>query len=149
MQLWVYGPDGKLVDFRDGSQDSEGVNLTAAVLGEDDVLACQFQSPPQGQPYDDATVTATTVLSRKALPARGVTAPTYGQYLASSGLAARSGEPSLGNNWKSGHILFTSNTKTYDVAIIDAARPVGVSVGMGVPGAVGVGVPVGVVVGVG
>ena len=121
MQLWVYGPDGKLVDVSDGSQDSEGVNLTAAVPGEYDVLACQFQGPPQGQPYD-ATVTATTVVSRKALSARGVAAPTYAEYVAPAGLATRSGEPSIGNSWKSGHTLFTSNTKTYDVAFNDRAK---------------------------
>ena len=115
MQLWIYGPDTKFIDVSDGSQDSEGVNLTAAQPGTYDVLACQFQGPPQGQPYT-GTITATTVLPPSALAASGVVPPTYGEYVAPSGLATRAGEPSIGNNWKTGHTLFTANTSTYDVA---------------------------------
>ena len=121
MALYVYGPDTKLIDVSDGSQNSEGVTITAATPGTYDVLACQFQGPPQGQPYT-GTVSATTVLPNRALAATGVTAPTYQQYVAPAGMATSSGEPSIGNNWKTGHTLYTSNTKTYDVSFDDQAR---------------------------
>ena len=121
MALYVYGPDTKLVDVSDTSQTSEGVSITAALPGTYDVLACQFQGPPQGQAYT-GTVSATTVLPRKALTATGVTAPTYAQYVAPGGMATAAGEPSIGNSWKTGHTVFTSNTKTYDVSFNDQAR---------------------------
>jgi hypothetical protein len=114
MALHLFGPDGKLVASSDGSQASEGINLTDKAPGVYDVLVCAFQTGPTGQDYT-GTVTAQTVAPGAFPAAKGVTAPTYRQYEAPSGLSTDAGEPSIGSNWKSGNTLFTSNTNEYVV----------------------------------
>src|SRR3954454_14119266 len=107
MALHLYGPDGKQVAESDGSQASEGINITDKALGVYDVLVCAFQTGPAGQDYK-GTVTAQTLAPSSFTAAKGVTPPSYRQYLAPSGLATSAGEPSIGNNWKTGNTLYTS-----------------------------------------
>jgi hypothetical protein len=114
MALHLFGPDGKLVASSDGSQASEGINITDKAPGVYDVLVCAFQTGPTGQDYT-GTVSAQTIAAGTFPAAKGVAAPTYRQYLAPTGLATSAGEPSIGNNWKTGNTLFTSNTKEYVV----------------------------------
>jgi hypothetical protein len=114
MALHLFGPDGKQVAESDGSQASEGINITDKAPGVYDVLVCAFQTGPTGQDYT-GTVTAQTVAPGTFPAAKGVTPPTYRQYEAPAGLSTDAGEPSIGNNWKTGNTLFTSNTNEYVV----------------------------------
>jgi hypothetical protein len=120
MALYVYGPDGKLISASDGSQNSEGVNITLPKAGTYTAVVCAFQDPPQGQDYT-GTVTATTLLPSPFPAASGVTAPAYKQFETPAHSPDNAGEPSIGSNWKSGATLFTSNTDEYVVAFNDAA----------------------------
>jgi hypothetical protein len=110
----LFGPDGKLVASSDGSQGSEGINITDKAPGVYDALVCAFQTGPTGQDYT-GTVTAQTVAPAGFPAATGVTPPTYRQYIAPKGAATGAGEPSIGNNWKTGNTLFTANTEEYVV----------------------------------
>jgi hypothetical protein len=121
MALYLFGPDGKLVAASDGSQASEGINVTDRRAGIYTVLVCAFQNPPTGTPYT-GSVTAYTVTPAAFPRAHGVLAPTYAQFSAPKGTADDAGEPSIGNNWKSGHTLFTSNVHEYLVTFNDRAR---------------------------
>ena len=112
MALHLFGPDGKLVASSDGSQASEGINITDKAPGVYNALVCAFQTGPTGQDYT-GTVSAQTVAAGTFPAAKGVTPPSYRQYLAPSGVATSAGEPSIGNNWKTGNTLYTSNTKEY------------------------------------
>ncbi|MCU1589369.1 MAG: hypothetical protein JWP11_625 [Frankiales bacterium] len=114
MALHLYGPDGKQVAESDGSQASEGINLTDKAPGVYDVLVCAFQTGPTGQDYT-GTVTAQTLAPGTFPAAKGVTPPKFQQYEAPKGLATGAGEPSIGNNWKSGNTLFTAYTDEYVV----------------------------------
>jgi hypothetical protein len=114
LALHLFGPDGKLVASSDGSQASEGINLTDKAPGVYDVLVCAFQTGPTGQDYT-GTVTAQTVAPGSFPAAKGVTPPTYRQYVAPKGNATAAGEPSIGSNWKTGNTLFTANTDEYVV----------------------------------
>jgi hypothetical protein len=114
MALHLFGPDGKLVASSDGSQASEGINLTDKAPGVYDVLVCAFQTGPTGQDYT-GTVTAQTTAPGTFPAAKGVKAPTYRQYEAPQSISTDAGEPSIGNNWKTGKTLFTSNTNEYVV----------------------------------
>ncbi|MGZ6826175.1 MAG: sialidase family protein, partial [Mycobacteriales bacterium] len=121
LALHVFGPDGTEVGSSDGSQPSETVNLTDVKPGTYTALVCAFQSGPEGQAYT-GTVTALTKAPPRSAVAKGVTAPTYRQYTAPKALSTSAGEPSIGNSWKTGHTLFTSNTDEYDVAFDDARK---------------------------
>jgi hypothetical protein len=114
MALHLFGPDGKLVASSDGSQASEGINITDKAPGVYDALVCAFQTGPTGQDYT-GTVTAQTVATGTFPAAKGVTPPSYRQYEAPLGISTDAGEPSIGNNWKTGNTLFTSNTNEYVV----------------------------------
>jgi hypothetical protein len=120
MAMLVFGPDNKLVAASDGSQASEGINLTDRTGGIYTVLVCAFQNLPSGTDYRGA-VTAYTRAPSPFPKASGVTPPTYRQYLAPKGLSDNAGEPSIGNNWKTGATLFTSNTDLYKVDFNDKA----------------------------
>jgi hypothetical protein len=120
MALHVFGPDGTEVGSSDGSQPSETVTLTDVRSGTYTALTCAFQSGPEGQAYT-GTVTALTAAPPRTSVAKGVTAPMYHQFTAPKGAATGAGEPSVGNNWKTGHTVFTSNTSEYDVAFDDRA----------------------------
>ena len=118
LALHVFGPDGQLVATSDGSQPSEGINITDQAPGVYDVLVCAFQTGPTGQDYRGEVIAQTTL--PPAFPAaKGVTPPTYRQYEAPAGVAAESGEPSIGNSWKSGKTLYTSYTNEYVVDFDD------------------------------
>ncbi len=119
LALHLYGPDGNLVASSDGSQPSEGINITDLSPGTYDALVCAFQTGPTGQDYT-GTVTAETVLPPVFPAAKGVTPPTYRQYQAPMGKSTGAGEPSIGSNWKTGATLFTSYTDEYRVAFDDA-----------------------------
>ena len=121
LALYVYAPDGTLAGVSDGSQASEGVNLTEALPGTYAVVVCAFQNLPQGTKYT-GTVAAYTIAPSPFPAARGVKRATFAQFTAPSASATQAGEPSIGNDWKTGHTLFTANTQEYDVAFNDAAR---------------------------
>jgi hypothetical protein len=121
MALYLFGPDGKLVAVSDGSQASEGINVTDRRAGTYRVLVCSFQNLPQGTPYT-GSATAYTVVPGTYPRAKGVVAPTYAQFSAPKGKADNAGEPSIGSNWKSGNTLYTSNTDEYVVKFNDKAR---------------------------
>lgn len=121
LALHLFGPDGKLVASSDGSQYSEGINVTDKAPGVYNVLVCAFQTGPTGQDYT-ATISAQTVKPPPFPAAKGVTAPTYHQFEAPKGVAASAGEPSIGSNWKSGNTLFTAYTDEYVVKFDDAKR---------------------------
>ncbi len=118
LALHVFGPDGKLVASSDGSQLSEGINVTDRTGGTYNVLVCAFQNTPKGTPYV-GTATAYVVTPALFPKAKGVVAPTYRQYTAPKTESTNAGEPSIGNNWKTGNTLFTSNTDEYVVAFDD------------------------------
>ncbi len=121
MALYLYGPDGKLIDASDGSQTEELVSLTLPKPGVYTALVCAFQDPPQGQDYT-GTITATTLLPAKLPKATNVVAPTYNQ-LEPPGLSDESsGEPSIGNSWKTGATFFTAGTTEYKVDFDDAKK---------------------------
>lgn len=117
MAMYLFGPDGELVAAADGSQDSEGINVTNRVPGTYDVLVCSFQNPPTGTPYT-GTATAYVVKPRKVASSDAKPA-TYHQFSAPAGVADNAGEPSIGSNWVSGNTLFTSNTEEYVVNFDD------------------------------
>src|SRR3954471_24672657 len=81
MALHLYGPDGKLGASSDGSQASEGINITDKAPGVYNALVCAFQTGPAGQDYT-GTVIAQTVAAGTFPKAKNVTPPTYRQYLA-------------------------------------------------------------------
>jgi hypothetical protein len=118
LAMHLFGPDGKLVASSDGSQASEGINVTDRTGGVYTVLVCSFQNPPSGTPYT-GSVTAYTVVPASFPKAKGVVAPTYRQFSAPKGVSTDAGEPSIGANWKSGNTLFTSNTHEYVVKFDD------------------------------
>jgi hypothetical protein len=120
MRLDLFGPDNKLVASSDGSQFSEGINLTSAIPGLYTMNVCAFQTVA-GQNFI-GRVTAST-LQHAAFPSAmaSIKPPTYKQLSAPKGVSRDAGEPSIGNNWKTGHTFFTSNTHEYDVAFNDKA----------------------------
>jgi hypothetical protein len=121
MALNIYGPNGKLVASSDGSQASEGINVTDRVGGVYNVLVCSFQNPPTGTDYS-GSATAYTVVPGSFPKALNVVAPTYLQFTAPKAVSTSAGEPSIGSNWKTGATLFTSNTNEYLVAFNDRAK---------------------------
>jgi LPXTG-motif cell wall-anchored protein len=118
LRLDLFGPDGKLVASSDSSQEQEGINVTAPVGGKYKMVVCAFQDGPDGQPYT-GSVTASLLRPPPKHLASGTTAPRYAQYLAPKGKSDDAGEPSIGNNWKSGNTLFTSYTHEYAVHFKD------------------------------
>ena len=118
LALHVFGPDGELVASSDGSQYSEGINVTDQAPGVYDVLVCAFQTLPQGQDYT-ATISASTI-EPPDFPASREAPPTYRQYQAPAGVATSAGEPSIGSSWVSDKTLFTAYTDEYVVDFDDA-----------------------------
>ena len=120
LALTLYGPDGKLVAASDGSQPSEGINVTDRVSGLYTMVICSFQNLPTGTDFN-GKVTAMAVKPAPFPQAKGVVPPTYRQYQAPKGVSTDAGEPSIGNNWKTGATLFTSYTNLYKVDFDDKA----------------------------
>ena len=118
MRLDLYGPDHKLVASSDSSQEQEGINVTAPVGGKYTMVVCAFQTGPDGQDYT-GSVTASLLRPPPHPQTTKVVAPRYVQYLAPKGVSDDAGEPSIGNNWKTGHTLFTSYTHEYVVKFKD------------------------------
>jgi len=114
LRMDLFGPDGKLVASSDGSQTSEGISVTAPVGGTYNMVVCAFQTTPTGQDYT-GSVTASLLRPPASKPAVGVKAPSYRQYEAPKGVAEGAGEPSIGNNWKTGNTLYTAGTDEYKV----------------------------------
>ena len=115
LRMDLFGPDGNLVGSSDSSQTSEGVSVTAPVGGIYDMVVCAFQTTPDGQDYT-GTVTASLLKPPPAPQASGVKAPRFRQFEAPKGKAKDAGEPSIGNDWKTGRTLFTAYTEEYRVA---------------------------------
>ncbi len=113
MRMDLFGPDGKLVASSDGSQTSEGVSLTAPIGGVYDMVVCAFQTTPAGQDYT-GSVTA-SVLRPPATSVSTHKPATFRQYEAPKGVSDDAGEPSIGNNWKTGATFFTSYVNEYRV----------------------------------
>src|SRR3954454_23331595 len=108
----------KLVAWADSSHEQEGINVTAPVGGKYKMVVCAFQDSPGGQDYT-GTVSASLLRPPPHPQATNVTAPKFVQYLAPKGKSDDAGEPSIGNNWKSGNTLFTSYTNEYVVHFKD------------------------------
>jgi LPXTG-motif cell wall-anchored protein len=121
LRLDLFGPDGKLVASSDGSQTSEGISVTSPTGGTYDMVVCAFQTTPNGQDYT-GSVTASLLNPPPSRPATRVTAPTYHQFEAPKGVSDDAGEPSIGNNWKSGNTFFTSYTNEYRVGFNTAKK---------------------------
>jgi hypothetical protein len=120
MRLDLFGPDGKLVSSSDSSQFQESINLSNAVPGTYSMHVCAFQTGPNGQDYT-GLVRASVLKPAATKIAQHVVKPTYKQFEAPTGVSTDAGEPSIGNNWKTGHTFYTSNTHEYDVAFNDKA----------------------------
>src|SRR3954449_1826233 len=118
LRMDLFGPDGKLVASSDSSQEQEGINVTAPVGGKYKMVVCAFQDSPGGQDYT-GTVSASLLRPPPHPQATNVTAPRFVQYLAPKGKSDDAGEPSIGNNWKSGNTRFTSYTHEYLVHFKD------------------------------
>ena len=114
LRMDLYGPDGKLVASSDSSQTSEGISVTAPIGGIYDMVVCAFQTTVNGQDYQ-GSVTASLLRPPPSAEAVNVKAPTYQAFEAPKSAATDAGEPSIGNNWKSGKTLFTSYTGEYTV----------------------------------
>jgi hypothetical protein len=121
MRLDLFGPNGKLVASSDGSQTSEGISVTAPIGGVYDMVVCAFQTGPNGQAYT-GSVTASLLRPPPSRTASGVRAPAYHQFEAPKSKSNDAGEPSIGNNWKSGNTFFTSNTHEYRVDFNDKKK---------------------------
>jgi hypothetical protein len=121
MRLDLFGPDGKLVASSDSSQFQESINLSDAIPGKYSMHICAFQTGPTGQ--NITGLVRASVIRPAATPLAGssVKAPTYKQFEAPKGVSTDAGEPSIGNNWKTDHTFFTSNTHEYDVKFNDTA----------------------------
>src|SRR3954463_10003827 len=118
LRLDLFGPDGKLVASSDSSQEQEGINVTAPVGGKYKMVVCAFQTGAEGQDYT-GSVTASLLRPPPHPQATNVTTPRFQQYLAPKGVSDDAGEPSIGNNWKTGTTLFTSYTHEYAVHFKD------------------------------
>src|SRR3954451_21742034 len=118
LRLDLFGPDGKLVASSDSSQEQEGINVTAPVGGKYKMVVCAFQTGAEGQDYT-GSVTASLLRPPPHPQATNVTTPRFQQYLAPKGVSDDAGEPTIGNNWKTGTTLFTSYTHEYAVHLKD------------------------------
>lgn len=111
-KLVVLGPDGQSVGEADSSSNSETAVVTDVRNGNYTAIAC---------PYNNVKPTAYTgsvkvVVSKPNVAvAKGVKAPTYHEYYAPKSINGGAGEPSIGNNWKTGNTLFQNGTETYKV----------------------------------
>jgi hypothetical protein len=77
-------------------------------------------------PLGDSIAAAIELTPKPVAAAPGTgTPPSYASYQppAGSGLGTTAGEPSIGANWKSGKVMFQSNTQTLRVSFNDSARP--------------------------
>jgi hypothetical protein len=117
--LYVFDAEGNLVSSAASSSDPE-VALMPALSGTYTVRVVPYA--PLGDSFK-----ASVELTPKPAPATpsSVTPPGYATYQppAASGLGATAGEPSIGANWKTGKVLFQSNTQTLQVAFNDAVKP--------------------------
>ncbi|MGZ3181903.1 MAG: CARDB domain-containing protein [Telluria sp.] len=117
--LYVLDEGGNVVSSSASSSDPEVAVLPAAT-GTYTVRVVPFA------PLGDS-VTATIALTTKpvaATPGSG-TPPAYSLYQppAGSSMGTAAGEPSIGSNWKSGKVMFQSNTETLRITFDDAFKP--------------------------
>ncbi|MDX6274523.1 MAG: hypothetical protein QOJ92_1733, partial [Frankiales bacterium] len=112
-KLVVIGPDGQPVGEADSSSTTETAVVTDVRNGNYTAIAC---------PYNNVKPTAYTgtvkvIVSKPNISAaKGVKAPSYHQYYAPKSINGGAGEPSIGNNWKTGATMFQNGTETYKVA---------------------------------
>jgi len=117
--VYVLDAAGNVVGTAASSADPEQVVLPPN-SGDYTVRVVPFA--PAGQSYNATATLATT----PANPAPGTdTPPAFADYAAPSTLpdADNAGEPSIGNNWKSGATLYQSSLSTYRVAFDDSTSP--------------------------
>jgi hypothetical protein len=113
-KLIVIGPDGNSVGEADSSASSETAVVTDVRNGNYTAIACPYNNTNPAAKY---TGTVTVVVSKPNVSvAKRVKAPTYHQYYAPKSINGGAGEPSIGNNWKTGATLFQNGTETYKVA---------------------------------
>jgi hypothetical protein len=118
--LYVLDEAGNVVGSAASSSDPE-VAVLPAVTGTYTVRVVPYA------PLGDS-IAAAIELTPKPTPATPGTAtpPSYTSHQppAGSGLGTTAGEPSIGANWKTGKVMFQSNTQTLRVTFNDSVKPV-------------------------
>ena len=111
-KLVVIGPDGQPVGEADSSSTTETAVVTDVRNGNYTAIAC---------PYNNVKPTTysgkvTVVVSKPNVSvAKGVKAPSYHEYYSPRSVNGGAGEPSIGNNWKTGNTMFQNGTDTFRV----------------------------------
>ncbi|WP_083684510.1 CARDB domain-containing protein [Massilia putida] len=117
--LYVLDEGGNVVGSAASSSDPE-VAVLPAIAGTYTVRVVPYA------PLGDS-IAAAIELTPKPVPATpgSGTPPSYTSYQppAGSGLGTTAGEPSIGANWKSGKVMFQSNTQTLRVTFNDSVSP--------------------------
>jgi hypothetical protein len=117
--LYVLDADGAVINSAASSSDPE-VALIPAISGSYTVRVVPFAPLAQ-------SIAGTVELTPKPTPGTPApgTAPGYTLYQppAGSGLGTTAGEPTIGVNWKTGKVLFQSNTQTLRVSFDDSVAP--------------------------
>jgi hypothetical protein len=117
--LYVLDEAGNIVGSAASSSDPE-VAVLPAVTGTYTVRVVPFA------PLGDSFSATVELAAKPVAPAPGTgPSPSYTGYQppAGSGLGLNAGEPSIGANWKSGKVMFQSNTQTLRVSFNDTAKP--------------------------
>lgn len=117
--LYVLDEGGNVVASSASSSDPE-VAVLPAVTGTYTVRVVPYA------PLGDSIAAAIELTPKPAPAAPGAGAPpayTSHQPPAGSGLGTTAGEPSIGANWKSGKVMFQSNTQTLRVSFNDSVKP--------------------------
>jgi hypothetical protein len=117
--LYVLDEAGNVVGSAASSSDPE-VAVLPAVTGTYTVRIVPYA--PLGQ-----SIAAAIELTPKPVAAAPGTGPSpnYSSHQppAGSGLGTTAGEPSIGANWKTGKVMFQSNTQTLRVSFNDSVKP--------------------------
>jgi hypothetical protein len=117
--LYVLDEGGNVVGSAASQSDPE-VAVLPAVTGTYTIRVVPYA--PLGE-----SIAAAIELTPKPAPATPGTAtpPKYSNHQppAGSGLGTTAGEPSIGANWKSGKVMFQSNTQTLRVTFNDSVKP--------------------------
>jgi len=117
--LYVLDEAGNVVGSAASSSDPE-LAVLPAVSGTYTVRVVPYA------PLGDSIAAAIELTPKPAPAAPGTgTPPAYSSHQppAGSGLGTTAGEPSIGANWKSGKVMFQSNTQTLRVSFNDSVKP--------------------------
>jgi hypothetical protein len=117
--MYVLDAGGNIVGSAASSSDPE-VAVIPAIRGTYTVRVVPYA--PLANSFSASV--ALTPAPKPATPATG-TAPGYANYQppAASGFGGDAGEPSIGANWKTGKVVFQSNTHTLRVTFNDSVSP--------------------------